>query len=824
MAQPQRKTKPAGKVTPIRPHALKKPRQKAPPAPKGAAQPDTRANRSLLWRVIFLMCVCGVLIFIPLLFQLYQLQITQHDYYKQLAVRNQTQSVTVSASRGTIYDTNGDIMAMSATVYNLVLSPRDAAERQKTIDEQVAKNPQKYEYWNVNQVITDYLTGQFGLSEERVRSSLEKTSYQYIVMVYELSDEQAKEVRQFISDHRLTSALYLSPTSKRYYPNGSNAAHILGFMGYTKTSGDQKVGAYGIEANYESTLAGKPGLILTAKNAAGTQMLSSYESYLDADNGSNITLTIDNNIQSIAEQALETGIEKYYIQNGGFIIVMDPNTGAILAMASSPDYDPNRYDAVTDARALARLEELAAQSGRDSDAYKAAVKEARDLQWKNKTLSDTYEPGSTFKALVVAAALEEGVVSLNDTFYCGGQSKYGGFTIHCHKTGGHGSQTLTRALENSCNVALMEIGMRLGADRLWDYFEDYGLMEKTGIDLAGEGTSIFWPGGRDYFTSEIGLSSVAVASFGQTFKVSPIRMITSFASVINGGHLITPYLVQSVTDSNGNITYDRQPQEVRQVLSESTSEKLCAMLESVVVNGSGQNAYNAGCRIGGKTGTSEKRDEEGDDRIVSFMGFAPANDPQVLVLVAFDTPQRDPDRRQYTPGNTYISGGNIGAPVAGALIAQIMDYMKVEKQYLSSEELSGSDVNVPSVVGKTLAEAKTALSQRNLNLRTVGSGDTVTGQIPVAGAAIPGGSSVILYMGEEPPTDTVIVPNLVGKSPTAVENALNALGLYVRATGVAVYTSSTSASGQSIAEGTPVSRGTVIEVRFGNDAISDYIG
>lgn len=786
---------------------------------KQAMKKDGRANRSLLLRVVFLLCVCGLLLFIPLVWQLYKLQITEHDYYQNLAVEYQTSDTTVTANRGTIYDANGETLAISATVYNLILSPRDAAEKQADIDEKTAKDPEAY--WNVNETIVDYLTSEFDLSEEWVRSRLEKTSYQYIVMVTDIEDTKAKEIRSFISENKLTYALYLSPTSKRYYPYSATASHVIGFLGYTEDSGDQKVGAYGVEANYEASLAGKAGRVVTAKNASGTEMLSSYQAYMDAEDGSDVTLTIDYYIQSMAEQALEAGIQKYYVQKGGFVIVMEPNTGAILAMASSPDYDPNQYSQVIDSTAKAELESLASQYGTDSEEYTKALQSAQLEQWRNKALSDGYEPGSTFKALVVAAALEEGAVSLTNTFYCPGHASYGGWTIKCHKTAGHGSQTLTEALENSCNVALMEIGMKLGAERFWQYLKDYGLMDQTGIDLAGEGKNQFWD--EDYFKSEEGLSSLAVASFGQTFKVTPIRMITSFASVINGGHLVTPYVVQRISDASGTITYERETEEVRQVLSESSSEKMRAMLESVVANGTGQNAYNAGYRIGGKTGTSEKRDENTTDVIVSFMGFAPANDPKVLVLIGFDSPQRS-SSYHYTPGGTYISGGNIGAPVAGALITDILDYLGVEKQYTTSEEFSGSDVNVPTVTGKTFEEAKAALEGRNLSYRTVGNGDTVTGQIPAAGASIPGGSSVVLYLGAEVPTDTVTVPSLVGKSPTAVETALSNLGLYVRATGVSSYTSATSASSQSIAEGTQVARGTVVEVRFVNDSISDYAG
>ena len=788
---------------------------------------DSRANRSLLLRVVALLCICGVGIFIPLVWQLYKLQISRHDYYLQLASDYQTRDVTVTADRGSIYDSNGNILAISATVYKLILSPRDvvaAIDEDDYTDEDGVLDEAAYgqALQARRGLIADFLVSSFGLDRETVMARLEKTNSAYEVLVTDLEEEEAASVRAFISENHLSPELYLTPDSKRYYPNSATAAHVVGFLSYDSDTGTRLEGAYGVEAAYEDLLAGQSGRVVTAKNAAGTEMLSSYEAYVDAVNGADLHLTIDSSIQSMAEQALESAIEQYYIKNGGCVIVMDPNTGALLAMASSPDYDPNQHDIILNQDLLDELAAAKEQYGEDSEEYQSAMRQAYYDQWRNKAISDGYEPGSTFKALVVAAALEEGVVSLSDTYYCGGRASYGGWTISCHKAAGHGSQTLTEALENSCNVALMEIGMKLGAERFWKYLEDYGLMDKTGIDLGGEGGSQFWD--EDYFKSEEGLSSLAVASFGQTFKVTPIRMITSFASVINGGHLLTPYVTQSATDEAGSTVYYHETEEVRQVLSESTSETMCAMLESVVANGTGANAYKAGYRIGGKTGTSEKRDEDTNDVIVSFMGFAPADDPQVLVLVALDSPERKGGASQYTPGGTYISGGNIGAPVCGDLLANILDYLGYEKEYTSAEEYSKADVSVPSVTGKPLADAQNALTQRGLEWRVVGDGDTVTAQIPAAGSAIPGGSQVVLYLGVDAPTDTVTVPDLTGMSPSAVENALTELGLYVRATGVATYTSTTSAATQSIAHGVEVARGTVIEVQFVEDAISDYGG
>lgn len=784
-------------------------------------KPDRRANRSLLLRVVFLLLVCGIGLFIPLIGKLYNLQITQNEYYTQLANQYQTRDITVTADRGTIYDRNGNILAISATVYNLILSPLDVVA---AFDEDDYATEEEYRaaIQKQREFIASYLSANFDLDYDRLMTRLEKTKSAYEVVLTGIEDEDAVQLRQFIKDNSLTPELYLSPDSKRYYPYTATASHILGFLGYDAETGTRKVGVYGVEATYESLLAGQAGRVVTAKNASGTEMLSSYEAYVDAVDGANPVLTIDANIQSMVEQALESSIKKYYIKNGGFCIVMEPNTGAILAMASSPDYDPNSYSSILDDGLLSELNELKEQYGSDSTEYKSAVSDAYNTQWRNTAISDGYEPGSVFKALVIAAALEEGIVDLNDTFYCGGHSNIGGWTIHCHKTAGHGSQTLTETLMNSCNVALMDIAMKMGAETFWKYLEDYDLMEKTGIDLGGEGSNLFLD--KDTFTSEIGLSSLAVYSFGQTFKVTPIRMITSFASVINGGHIITPYVVESATDSGGNTVYYHELEEVRQVLSEETSAEMREMLEKVVSIGTGKNAYKAGYRIGGKTGTSEKRDEVGDDYIVSFMGFAPADDPQVLVLLAFDSPERATPGSKYTPGGTYISGGRIAAPVCGELIADILNYLGVEKEYTSADEYSKADVSVPAVTGKTLLDAQAALKAAGLDSRVVGDGDTVTAQIPSSGTAIPGGSQVVLYMGVEAPTDTVTVPDLTNKSPSAVEKELEALGLYVRATGVATFTSTTCAGGQSIAPETQVARGTVIEVQFVEDSVNDYGG
>ncbi len=773
-----------------------------------------RSNRSLFRRTIFLMVTLGVVLFIPLIVQLYKLQITEHSYWDERAANQQRNDVAVSASRGTIYDREGRTMAMSATVYKLILSPRGVYG---SVKEEDYKTESEYRQAlrDKREMIVDWLADTFDYDEEWLWARMENTGNAYVEVATELEEEDAEKVREFVQKNRLSEQLYLTPNSKRYYPYSSVASHVLGYMSKNENSGDNKVGAMGIEALYEDALSGERGRVVTSKNGHGMEMISGYEMYFDAQDGCNLTLTLDERIQAMLEQTMEEGIATYDVKNGAFGIVMEPKTGAILAMASTPDFDPNHYAAIVNEELAAELEAIAAEKGEDSDEYTAARREARDKQWRNRALADAYEPGSVFKPITVAMALEEGYVTLNDRFYCGGSKVVvpGTQPVHCHKHTGHGNQTLTEAVENSCNVALMDIGLRMGPEIMWKYFNDFGLRSSTGIDLVGEGTQVFWP--EEQFKGPTGTMSVAISSFGQTMKVTPIQMITAFAAVINGGHLLEPYLVQSITDSDGGTVYYHETSEVRQVISETTSDTVRSILESVVANGSGHNASMAGYRIGGKTGTSEKRDEEGDDVICSFMGFAPADDPQVLVLLAYDSPRRSSPGSNYTASGTYISGGNITAPMAGSLIASILDYMGVEKQYSEGELAGAEDTLMPRVIGSELTVAKGTLQNTGFNVRTVGTGSIVTGQLPSPGVSIPGGSTVVLYLDETVPEEQVETPNLMGVSPTKCKETLEEMGLFLRATGVADYNDpSVVAAGQSIDGGTMVSPGTVVEVRF----------
>ncbi len=790
---------------------------------------EGKNNRSLFRRTIFLMVVLGIGIFLPLVAQLYKLQIVEHLEWEERAANQQTKSVSVAANRGTIYDREGRTMAMSATVYKLILNPMDiygSIKKDKYMDANGKLDEAAYDkaLYDLRKTVVDGIVELFGYDEELLWTRIERINSAYEVLYQELEEEDAERVRQFISENRLSVCLQLTPSSKRYYPYSSVASHVLGYMAENKDSGGSKVGAQGIEALYEDALSGERGRVVTSKNGWGMEMISGYDMYFDAQNGCDVHLTLDERIQAMLEQTLAEGIETYDIQAGAFGIAIDPSTGAVLAMASTPDFDPNNYSAILSEDLQAEVDQAAQELGEDSEEFGAAWKNIWNKQMRNRALADSYEPGSVFKPITVSMALEEGIISLESHYYCGGGKVVGDRTISCHKRGGHRDQTLTKAVGNSCNVALMDIAEKVGPDIMWKYFEDFGLFEKTGIDLVGEGKSQFWT--EEAFKGPYGAQSVATASFGQTFKITPLQMITAFASVINGGHLLQPYVVQSISDGDGNTIFYHETQEVRQVISESTSSTMREILESVVANDSGHNAYMSGYRIGGKTGTSEKielkaTDPDNDDVICSFMGFAPVDNPQVLVLVAYDTPKRSAPRSNWTADGTYISGGNIAAPMAGALIADILDYMGVEKQY-SSDELAGADTMMPRVTGLELTVAKGQLQAQGFECRTVGTGNTVTHQIPNAGVSIPGGSNVILYLGEEVPYSQVETPELRGLSPTRAKVVLEDQGLFMKATGVIDYAdSAVVAVTQSVEPGTMVAPGTVVEVRFVG-SVMDY--
>ncbi|MBS5548282.1 MAG: PASTA domain-containing protein [Oscillospiraceae bacterium] len=788
------------------------------------------------------MLVCGVGLFIPLVIQLWTISIRDHDFYQQRATDQQLMDVSVSAHRGDILDANGDVLAMSATVYNLILAPKDLMNSVDRSDYTDEEGNEDEEAWSaaVQELRDEIIDGLMAIRPDLDRADLErrmaKENSQYEVLLTELEEEEAQAIRTFIEENNTGYYLYLTPSTKRYYPFGALASQVLGFV-------NSEGGVYGLEAGYESILKGVPGRVVTGRTAQNDELYNSYSNYVDAVNGYNLTLTIDSTIQSYAEQILEKGIAAYDVRNGGVCIVANPKTMEILAMASSPEFDPNNYSAIMDSLLQGEAssnvqgiyEQLKAENDQkpaeeqltDAELQQQAQSQAnaavRETQWLNKGLREPYEPGSTFKALVLAAALEEGVVSESDTFYCPGYYEVNGVRIYCsERTGKHGNQTLAEAVQNSCNPAFMMIGQRLGAEKFYDYFEAFGMKEKTGIDLPGELTGLVWD--RDYITSLEGYLSLATASFGQRFTVTPIQMITAFSAVINGGNLYQPYVVQSISDASGAVIQNTEPTLIRQVVSEETSRRCRAILETVVSEGTGGNAYQAGYRIGGKTGSSETIPKEDDRTIVSFMGFAPADDPEIIVLLAYDKPQPASPGSNWSTTGVYISGGNMAAPMAGEVIAQILDYLDVEKQY-TAEESAAVDVTTPQVTGYTVADAETRLSNKGLSYRTIGEGDVVTSQVPAANSAVPGGSTVILYLGGATPEETGTVPNVVGQSYEAAKNALEAAGFFMRATGTSTfYTNSSRVQSQSVAGGETAAIGTVIDVQFSTVVEDSYAG
>lgn len=794
-----------------------------------------RANTTIRKRIMLLAGVFGVATFLILFGKLWSIQIVNHERYEEKAIAGQTRDLTVSANRGKIVDSKGTTLAISATVHNVVLSPKDIKERD----------------YDKNLIATG-LAKILELDSEKLLKRMEKAKSQYEVIATKVEDDKADEVRQFVIENKVSRGVYLEADTKRYYPKSSLAAQVLGFVN------SENGGSYGLESIYDTDLAGQKGRIMTSRTASGVEMISGYEAYVDAENGRNLSLTIDSNIQAKAQHALEVGIEKFEVLEGGFCIVMNPKTGAIYAMASAPDYDLNNPSAIKDANKAAELaamkekaeallaEEAASQTSteiavatekteaqnkaEDQETepqeekktpgellmadYRKALGEAQNLQWRSKAMNDSYEPGSTFKPIVMAIALEEGAITEKSTFFCSGQIRVPGWPkpIYCHNHNGHGTQDTRHALMNSCNPAMIQIGQKIGNDTFYEYMKDFGLLGKTGIDMQGEGKGDFWP--QDQFKNNI--VSLATASFGQRFQVTPIELITALSAVINGGHLMQPYVVQSVTDSSGNIVKYHEPTEVRQVISQQTSDLVRSMMESVVGDGgTGKNAFVNGYRIGGKTGTSQTKKE--GHLITSFVGFAPAEDPEIIVLLAYDHPKPAATGSSVTSGGYYISGGNMAAPMAGQLIADILDYMGVQKE---GGQAAG-EVIVPNVTGKTLDAAQAALKSVGLSAKALGNGGTVTAQTPTGGISIPSGSTVVLYLGEEKSDTKVTVPDVMGRTYHAAKSALEDRGLYMK-TPSAQNGSKMVAFSQSIEAGTQVDPGTVIEVRFMDNTVQDY--
>ena len=820
--------------------------------PRRKSDAARRANQVIRRRTMLVMLLLGVATFTALFWKLYDLQVLQHDDLKARAVSQQTDSSVISASRGTIYDKNGEIMAISYATETVFIDPyrieQFVENQEKNIAEAAEKAAEKGEAYTPPPVrdqayIAKGLARILEVDEASILEDLEKTYSQHENIKEKVDQDVADEVRRFINGeideegNQLTTVndsgktvlisdpsrgptslqgIHLTPDTKRLYPFGSLAGNVLGFVNATDT------GAYGLEAAYDDVLKGSTGLTITPTDVNGTPLLfGGGEQMFDAENGSSLVLTLDTNVQYYLEKGLESMLEKFDAANGGTGIVMNAKTGAILAMASYPNYDPGDFSAIYTETLQAELEaELAAiQQDRGSyeteEDYSKALSDARInaqyKQWRNKCYQDTYEPGSTYKPITLAMALEEGTVNMNSTFNCTGSIVVDGWTMHCSKRAGHGQQILKEAVGNSCNPAFINIGLSLPKDTYYDYIESFGLKETTGIDLPAETTGIF--AGRESFKSnDVTLASYA---FGQTFTVTPLELIRAQAATINGGYLVTPYLVEQVLDDEGNVVSQHETVPVRQVISEETSAKVRECLEWVVSDGGGRNGQVAGYRIGGKTGTADKTGTRNTTRevVVSFMCFAPADDPEIIMLLTMDTPSR-------TTG-TAVYGGTMVAPVASQIMSDILPQLGIEPDY-TAEELVGADTTVPNVVGQSRSAAEERLKSLGFSYRTVGDGDTVTDQTPAGGAIVPGNASVILYLGAEKPDTPCTVPNVVGMSASAANKALTNAGLIMKVTGTTNASSgNVYAISQSLDPGAETEAGTVVTVRFGDSSVLD---
>ena len=775
---------------------------------------NQRANRTILRRTLVLMVLCGIVAFVPLIGTLYHLMITEHDYYNEKAIKNQTRSTNLTATRGVIYDANMNVLASSSTVETVFIDPNE-----------IAQEMTKPENSNLLDHIARGLSEILDVSTDFVYKQAEDKAFRYKVIRRKIPEELADEVRSFVSENEI-KGVYLETDAQRYYPYSSLAAQVMGFVS------TDNVGSEGLEAYYDSYLQGTAGKVVTTKGNYGSEMLYTYEKYYDASDGDSLVTTIDQTVQHYLEKNLETAIEKYDIINGAFGIVMDVNSGQILAMANLGSYDPNNYQEIYDQALAGQLEEQyqdALLLDKDSDAYKEAmsaynqaVAAERLRQWRNRCVSDGYEPGSTFKLVTLAAALDCGAVTENSTFYCGGHETFNDREqeVSCWKAAGHGMQTTMEALGHSCKIAFGHIGVNMTRKTFVEYFKAFGFLEKTGVDLPGEASGLFWA--EDKFS----VANLISASFGQTFRVTPMEQVRAVAAIVNGGYLLKPYVVSQVLDSDGNVVKSNERTVLRQVISEETSATMCKMMEYVVTDGTAGSAKTPGYRVGGKTGTSEKidtYDENGkpvEDKIVSFIGVAPIDAPKYVVLVALDTPNYVAGT-SYTPHNQYISGGLMAAPTVRDVFLDILPYLGVEPDY-SSDDIRGVNITLPDVIGMTEDEAAALLSGKSITYRTVGQGSTVSDQLPSPGAEVPGNSEIILYFGNAvKTTEQVEVPDFVGYGIADVDYLATNAGLYIQAKGTDHRDEYVTVAYQDIEPGTMVDRGTTITVEFTTGGASD---
>lgn len=720
---------------------------------------------------ILIMAVVIIFLMTTTVARVFYLTIVRGEELSEKAETQQLKDTEITAMRGTIYDSNGNVLAQSASVWNVFIDPLNIKDKQRDL-------------------IVDEFANLFGYDADEKKEFYERTTHQnhYELVEKKVENNIKEKLSKFVSENKLGACIGTEQTTKRYYPYGTLASSVIGFTG----SDDQ--GLSGIESYYDEQLTGTNGRIITAKDAKSNNIANDYETSIAATDGDSIVLTINQTIQYYLEKGLTETMNEYQAK-GAYGVVMNCNTGAVLAMSSLPDYDCNEPYKLTyskDKKAIKKLSDKTAKQ----EAESAAVQN----QWRNFTVSDTYVPGSVFKTFVASAALEENVVNLNTTYNCTGSIQVDKYKMKCHYHPGHGTQTLTQGLENSCNPFFITIGQKLGVHNYFKYFDAFGFTQKTNIDLPGEASPQY------YKEDQYGIVELSSASFGQTNSLTPIQVCTGLCAIANGGKLLQPYLVSSIVDANGKTVKKTETKEIRQVISADTSEKVRKMMKSVVDNGTGKNGYVAGYSVGGKTGTSTKLGEskngEGDKYIVSFGAIAPSDDPEIAMLIIVDEPNQD------------LGGGALCAPIAAQVTQEAMNVLGIEPKYNDSE-MKDLSKQTPNVVGKSLDEAKKTLEENNLNYVVVGDDSTVTRQCPSGADTIPNGGTVYLYT-DDAEKQTVIVPDFTGLTVNEAKDLASSSNLNIQIAGNSMSSGTVVAYRQSEEKQAKVEKGTVVTVTFKN--------
>ncbi|MBO5200570.1 MAG: PASTA domain-containing protein [Clostridia bacterium] len=742
-----------------------------------------KASKMMIKRIIFIMLAVVILFVSVTSVRLVQIMIIDGEKMQSLASEQQLYDTLVTAPRGNIYDSEMNLIATSDTAYTVYITPNsiNSLEEKKQV--------------KVREAIAKGFSEILDMDYETAYGYTEKKTY-YVIVKKRIDKPTADKIRTYLSDNsdlKLAKYVGIDETTKRYYPNQNLASVLLGFVG------DDNQGLSGLENYYDRTLTGVAGRVVAAKNALGADMPFSYQVVEEAKQGNSLVLTVDSYIQHIAEKYLEQAVEANKASDRGACIVMNVNTGAVLAMAVKGDFNPNEPFTLTE-------EDKALLEAEDS---KYTVNELLNKRWRNKAVSDTYEPGSVFKIMTASMVLEEDLTSLTNTYNCGYTIYVAGQIYHCHKRGGHGLQTFKQAMVNSCNPTFITVGQLLGVSKFSKYFEAFGLTKKTGIDLPGEASPVY------HKQANMGPTELASSSFGQTFKVSAIQLITAASAAVNGGYLYQPYVVEKIIDSDNNVVKSVQANVKRQVISESTSTKLREMLKAVVNDGGASNAYVAGYGVGGKTGTSEKvaESQASGERlyIASFIGFAPIDDPEIAVLIMIDEPH----------GSSHF-GGAVAAPVGAEILEDVLPYLGYEPQY-TEEELKNFAIKVPNLIDSSVSDAKNEISKLGLKLRIIGSGDTIKTQLPAHGESLYKDGTVIVYTEDGGAGEsTVSVPNFNGMTPAEANNTASSNGLNIKYSGnISSGTRITKAYDQDIAYGTEVAVGTTITVYFRDESSTD---